>query len=42
VSRGIESKLLWLNDDHAPAATALKAAGLAVDEKIAKEVFTRK
>jgi len=43
VSRGIESKLLWLNADDGPAATALKAAGLAGGEKIAaKEVFTRK
>jgi len=32
-----------LNADDGPAATALKAAGLAGGEKIAaKEVFTRK
>jgi hypothetical protein len=45
VTRGIATKLPWLNGEGAPAAaaTALKGAGLAGVENInAKEAFTRK
>ena len=43
VSRGIQSKLPWLNGADNPAATALRAAGLPGVEGIdAKEAFTRK
>jgi hypothetical protein len=39
VTRGIEAKLPWWNGTAAPAATALRAAGAAIDPR---EVFTRK
>ena len=43
VTRGIESKLPWLNDAGNPAATALQAAGLKPGEGIdPREAFTRK
>jgi hypothetical protein len=43
VTRGIMTKLPWLNGPDNPAATALRAAGLPGVEAIdAKEVFTRK
>ena len=42
VTRGIEAKLPWLNGaDNAPAATALRAAGLPGVEAVdAREAFT--
>ena len=43
VTRGIQSKLPWLNGPGDAAATALRAAGLpGVDGIDAKEAFTRK
>jgi hypothetical protein len=43
VTRGIASKLPWLNGSDNPSATALRAAGLPDVEAIdAKEAFTRK
>ena len=43
VTRGIQSKLSWLNGADNAAATALRAAGLPGVEAIdAKEAFTRK
>jgi hypothetical protein len=43
VTRGIESKLPWLNGGNGPAATAVKMAGLPSGERIdATKVFTRK
>jgi hypothetical protein len=43
VTRGIESKLPWLNGGEVPAATAVKTAGLPIGETIdARKVFTRK
>jgi hypothetical protein len=45
VTRGIETRLPWLNgtDNSAAPATALRAAGLpGVDTIDAKEAFTRK
>jgi hypothetical protein len=43
VTRGIETKLPWLNWDDNPAAMTLRAAGLPAGEGIdAKEAFTRK
>jgi hypothetical protein len=43
VSRGIQSKLPWLNGTNNPAAAALRAAGLPGVEAIdARETFTRK
>jgi hypothetical protein len=43
VTRGIQTKLPWLNGADGPAATALRAAGLpGVDRTDAREAFTRK
>jgi hypothetical protein len=43
VTRGIESRLSWLNGGEIPAAEALKAAGIAGAETVeAKQLFTRK
>jgi hypothetical protein len=43
VTRGIESKLPWLNGKNDAAAIALRAAGLPMSEPIdAREAFTRK
>lgn len=43
VTRGIEARLPWLEDDGTAAATALRAAGLPGVEGIdAREAFTRK
>jgi hypothetical protein len=43
VTRGIEAKLPWLKGAGDPAATALRAAGLPLNEPIAPvEAFTRK
>jgi hypothetical protein len=43
VTRGIESKLPWLNKPGDSAATALKAADLRGNEPFeARDVFTRK
>jgi len=43
VTRGIEAKLPWWNGTAAPAATALRAAGVPAGAAIdPREVFTRK
>jgi hypothetical protein len=43
VTRGIEAKLPWWNGTAAPAATALRAAGMPAGAAIdPREVFTRK
>jgi hypothetical protein len=43
VTRGIQTKLPWLNGADNPAAAALRAAGLpGVDQIDARETFTRK
>ena len=43
VTRGIQTKLPWLNGADNPAAVALRAAGLPGVETIdARETFTRK